>query len=236
MASHHHSLAARRRRPGDHRRSQGFSGPVRRGVCIEAAGARLAGELCLPHSVRGLAVFASGRGLGRLDRRQVNLAESLNARGIGTLLFDLVETTGSAETERDVGLLTKRLLGATDWSARQWGVGRLPIAYIGTGLGSSAALSAAGIRGSRIFAVASHSGRPDLAGDGLKRVTAPTLLVVEAGDRVLVQAAEQAAAQLCCSHRLGTLNPEDALVGAWRASPTICRWLEWHQAAHLRAS
>lgn len=48
-----------------------------------------------------------------LDRRQVDLAESLNARAIGTLPFDLVETTDSSETERHVGLLAQRLLGTT---------------------------------------------------------------------------------------------------------------------------
>jgi hypothetical protein len=220
--------------------SQGQSGSVSRGVCIEAAGARLAGELRLPRSARGLALFASGRDLGRLDRRQVNLAKDLNARGIGTLLFDLVETTDSAETERDVNLLTRRLLGATDWSARQWGAGGLPVSYVATGLGSAAALSAAAIQGKRISAIASHSGRPDLASEDLNRVTAPTLLVVDAEDSLLGLAGARAAAQLCCSHRLATMKTDDAPLGAWSASSAICHWLDWHlgdaEATQLRAS
>lgn len=211
-----------------------------RGVCIEAAGARLAGELRLPRSARGLALFASSRDLGRLDRRQVDLAKRLNARGIGTLLFDLVETTDSTEDERDVGLLSHRLLGATDWSARQWGVGGLPLSYVATGLGSAAALSAAAIRSGRICAIASYSGRPDLATEDLSRVTAPTLLVDEGGDSLLAQASERAAAQLCCSHRLATVKPNSAPLGAWTASPAICHWVEWHlgdtRPTYLRAS
>lgn len=103
----------------------------------------MSGELYLPPQPRGLVLFASNRDLMRLDRRQVDLGEALNRRGIGTLLFDLVETTDDVETENDLEVLTERLLGASEWSSEQWGVGGLPLGYVGSGLGSAAALIAA---------------------------------------------------------------------------------------------
>jgi hypothetical protein len=111
----------------------------------------------------------------RLDRRQVALGEALNERGLGTILFDLVEATDDAETESDLEILTERLIGATEWSLGQWGVDRLPLGYVGSGLGSAASLVASVALGPTICAIASHGGRPDLAADGLGRVRAPTL-------------------------------------------------------------
>jgi dienelactone hydrolase len=199
-----------------------------RGVCVEAAGAKLRGALDVPAAARGLVLFASNLDLGRIDPRQTHLARELNRRGLGTLLFDLVEGTESASISSDVDVLTERLLGATEWSAAQWGVEGLPIGYVGSGLGSAAALSAAATTRHEIGAVASHSGRPDLATGDLGEVRAPTLLVVDAGDSCLVAANEIAAAQLRCPHRLRKLNAQEGQGGAWAAAPALCRWMEWH--------
>lgn len=199
-----------------------------RGVCVEAAGAKLRGSFDVPVAARGLVLFASNRDLGRIDPRQADLARELNRRGLGTLLFDLVEGTDSASIGSDVDVLTERLLGATAWSAAQWGVEDLPIGYVGSGIGSAAALSAAAKLGDEIEAVASHSGRPDLATADLGDVRAPTLLVVDAGDSSLVAANEIAAAQLRCPQRLRKDRTRGSQGGSWAATPAICRWMEWH--------
>lgn len=201
---------------------------LNRGVCIEAAGAKLRGALDVPAAARGLVLFASSRDLGRIDPRQANLARELNRRGLGTLLFDLVEGTDNASIGSDVDALTERLLGATAWSAAQWGVEDLPIGYVGSGLGSAAALSAAAKLGREIEAVASHCGRPDLASADLGEVRAPTLLVVDAGDSSLVAANEIAAAQLCCPQRLRKERTRGGRGEGWAATPAVCRWMEWH--------
>lgn len=199
-----------------------------RGVCVEAAGARLRGALDVPAAARGLVLFASNRDLGRIDPRQGSLARELNRRGLGTLLFDLVEDTDDARVSSEVDVLTARLLGATAWSKEQWGVEDLPIGYVGSGLGSAAALSAAAELGCEIRAVASHSGRPDLAIADLGDVCAPTLLVVDADDSSRVAANEIAASQLRCPHRLRRAINRDGQGGTWAAAPAVCRWMEWH--------
>ncbi len=50
--------------------------------------------------------------------------------------------------------------------------------YFGASTGAAAALRAAAEPGSRIAAVVSRGGRPDLAGPALGQVRAPTLLIV----------------------------------------------------------
>jgi hypothetical protein len=201
---------------------------IHRGVCVEAAGARLAGEIRLPAEPRGFVLFASSRDLMRLDRRQAALGEALNERGLGTLLFDLVQTTDDEETESDLEALTERLLGATWWSLEQRGVDSLPLGYVGSGLGSAAALVAAVALGPKIRAVVSHGGRPDLAGDGLAKVRAPTLLLITGDDVVEAQAAVAAAQQLRSAHQIRSATGHGPRSGAWEAAPLICDWMQWH--------
>jgi putative phosphoribosyl transferase len=195
---------------------------------VEAAGARLAGSLYLPPDPKGFVLFASSRDLMRIDRRQVDLSETLNRRGLGTLLFDLVETTDSAELERNVGALAGRLIGATGWSRKQWGVSGLPIGYIGSGLGSAAALSAAAALIPQVCAIVSHGGRPDLAGEAIGEVKTPTLLLAAAENSSELEAARAASAHLSGPHRVHRVRRHAVHTGKWAATPAICRWLEWH--------
>lgn len=202
-----------------------------RGVCVEAAGASLRGILELPTAARGLVIFASNRSLGHIDSRQVALGRALNQRGLGTLLFDLVSEDDVRSAAGDVEMLTERLIGATEWSAKQWGVRDLPTGYVASGLGSAAALSAAAILREKVGAVASHWGRPDLATADLGEVCAPTLLVVDEGDPYLVAANARAAAQLRAPHRLQEIRVTGRPAGTWSATASICRWMEWHLGA-----
>lgn len=225
-----------RRGHGARHRPRGVVGPqavphLSRGVYVEAAGARLEGGLEVPAAARGIVLFASSRAFGRTDPRQRDLARALNRRGLGTLLFDLVDSSDGVDVASDVDILTERLVGATEWTADQWGVDGLPIGYVGSGFGSPAALSAAGILGEEIGAVATHSGRPDLAAANLGRAHAPTLLVADAEDPYLVVANARAAEQLRCAHRLRKVRTKDRQRGAWAATPAICRWMEWHLGA-----
>ncbi|MGN6814484.1 MAG: alpha/beta hydrolase [Solirubrobacterales bacterium] len=201
---------------------------LQRGVCVEAAGARLAGWLYLPPDPKGLVIFASSRDLLRIDRRQIDLSEALNERGLGTLLFDLVETTDLAEVEGNVGVLAARLIGATGWSRKQRGVSGLPLGYVGSGLGSAAALSAAAALVPRIRAVVSHGGRPDLAGEAIEAVQSPTLLLADAEEPREVTAARAAAAYLPGPHRVHQVRNGASRPASWAATPAICRWMEWH--------
>lgn len=203
---------------------------------MESAGARLAGSLYLPPDPQGFVIFASSRDLMRIDRRQVDLSEALNRHGLGTLLFDLVETTDSADVERNVDVLAARLIGATGWSRKQWGLSGLPLGYLGSGLGSAAALSAAAALVPRVRAIASHGGRPDLAGETINAVETPTLLLADAEDPIEIEAARAAAAHLPAPHRVHRIWHRASRPGSWAAAPSICRWMEWHLADLPRLS
>jgi putative phosphoribosyl transferase len=65
-------------------------GMPERAVTIDVDGAAIAGDLTLPREARGLVVFAHGSGSGRHSPRNKQVAQTLNAAGIGTLLVDLL--------------------------------------------------------------------------------------------------------------------------------------------------
>ena len=98
--------------------------PARTGeVSIDAASVRLSGHLTLPEAAPCVVLFAHGSGSSRNSPRNLAVARVLNEAGLGTLLFDLL--TEAEATERgnvfDVGLLARRLLGATAWLTAQPG-------------------------------------------------------------------------------------------------------------------
>src|SRR5690606_7159809 len=154
--------------------------------------------LGVPQNPSGLVIFAHGSGSGRLSPRNNHVASRLREAGLATLLLDLL--TPEEEDDRanvfDIPLLASRLVVATDWAAEQPGVGALPIGYFGASTGAGAALLAAASETSRVRAVVSRGGRPDLAGEALGRVRAPTLLIVGSLDGPVITINRDAAAML----------------------------------------
>jgi putative phosphoribosyl transferase len=61
------------------------------------------------------------------------------------------------------------------------------IGYFGASTGAAAALKAAALLGTRIGAIVSRGGRPDLAGEALSLVQSPTLLIVGGNDHTVLQ-------------------------------------------------
>jgi putative phosphoribosyl transferase len=166
--------------------------PARREVTVEAGAARLAGDLVLPAAARGLVVFAHGSGSSRFSPRNRAVADVLNEAGLATLLMDLLtadEERADVRTRRlrfDIGLLGERVVGAVDRLAREPSLAGLPVGTFGASTGAAAALIAAAERPERVRAVVSRGGRPDLAGEALRRVHAPTLLIVGGNDREVI--------------------------------------------------
>lgn len=154
--------------------------------------------LGVPQNPSGLVIFAHGSGSGRLSPRNNHVASRLREAGLATLLLDLL--TPEEEDDRanvfDIPLLASRLVVATDWAAEQPGIGALPIGYFGASTGAGAALLAAASETSRVRAVVSRGGRPDLAGEALGRVRAPTLLIVGSLDGPVITINRDAAAML----------------------------------------
>jgi dienelactone hydrolase len=152
----------------------------------------LAGQLSVPPAARGVVVFAHGSGSGRFSPRNRAVAGALVEAGLATLLMDLLTPAEEAEDLRtgrlrfDVRLLGERVIGAIDWLASHAAVGELAVGCFGASTGAAAALIAAAERPERVGAVVSRGGRPDLARDALRRVTAPTLLIVGGKDTEVI--------------------------------------------------
>jgi dienelactone hydrolase len=123
------------------------------------------------------------------------VAEVLNRAGLATLLFDLL--TPAEERNRanvfDIELLARRLVDVTGWLARQPDTASLPVGYFGASTGAGAALMAAADPEVTVSAVVSRGGRPDLAGEALLKVQAPTLLIVGGNDDIVLELNRQAA-------------------------------------------
>jgi predicted phosphoribosyltransferase/predicted alpha/beta-hydrolase family hydrolase len=173
-------------------------------VVIETDGRRLPGRLVVPSGAVGVVVFAHGSGSSRLSPRNVAVAQRLHAERLGTLLFDLLEPVEAQDRGNvfDVPLLARRLLAAAAWVRTHPESEALPLGYFGASTGAAAALWAAAERPDEVRAVVSRGGRPDLAGDRLRRVSAPTLLIVGGADDVVLGLNEQAARLLAAEHRL----------------------------------
>lgn len=201
---------------------------------IPAGEVMLAGDLEIPEKARGLVLFAHGSGSSRLSPRNQAVAEILRDAGMATLLFDLltpdeeIEDAASAHLRFDIGLLSRRLAIVTEEIADDPHSRNLGLGYFGASTGGAAALRAAAALGWTIGAVVSRGGRPDLAGDALAYVKAPTLLIVGERDEDVLRLNESAYAQLRCEKSLavvprathlfqepGTLDEVARLAAAW---------------------
>ena len=146
-----------------------------------------------------MVVFAHGSGSSRHSPRNRQVAATLHASGFGTLLLDLLTPDEEAvdlrtgEHRFDVHMLGNRVVAAIDWLRED---DDSPIGLFGASTGAAAALIAAAERPEDVFAVVSRGGRPDLAGDDLPAVRAPTLLIVGSRDLEVLAMNERARARL----------------------------------------
>ncbi|MBB4038777.1 pimeloyl-ACP methyl ester carboxylesterase [Microvirga flocculans] len=172
--------------------------PILREVSVGASG--LPGTLALPPACGGLVIFAHGSGSSRLSPRNTHVARQLNGHGFATLLFDLL-TVPEAEDRRnvfDIPLLGTRVAEALQWVAREEDLSALPIGLFGASTGAAAALVAAALAPDLVKAVVSRGGRPDLAGEALASVAAPTLLIVGGLDREVLDLNRAAQRRMQC--------------------------------------
>ena len=164
----------------------------------------LHGHLHIPSGASGVVVFAHGSGSGRHSPRNRFVADELNRARLGTLLLDLL--TPAEELDRrmvfDTELLAGRLTAVTTWLCTRPETMSCSVGYFGASTGAAAALWAAADAGSRVAAIVSRGGRPDLAGARLAQVRAPTLLVVGSKDEITLMLNRRAQAMLRCPNRL----------------------------------
>ena len=179
------------------RAEAGPEGRTTRTVVIPVEGGEIAGDLVVPAEARGLVVFAHGSGSSRHSPRNRQVAAVLQQTGLATLLIDLLTPKEESQDDRDgrlrfdISFLAGRLQRVTAWAPGDRGLAGLALGYFGASTGAAAALVAAA-KTPAVKAVVSRGGRPDLAGDALPRVKAPTLLIVGGGDLQVLELNEQA--------------------------------------------
>jgi putative phosphoribosyl transferase len=177
-------------------------------VTIPAGSVSLAGDLVIPSRASGVVLFAHGSGSGRHSPRNQFVAEELQTAGLATLLIDLLTTEEEAAERHtghlrfDIGLLAERLIAATRWLDQQPATRSLGLGYFGASTGGGAALVAAAAAPTRVDAVVSRGGRPDLAGEALPGVRAPTLLIVGGHDPTVLGLNQSAMARMQADTRL----------------------------------
>ncbi|MEX2671060.1 MAG: alpha/beta family hydrolase [Phycisphaeraceae bacterium] len=211
---------------------------LRTEVEIQSANVTLTGDVTVPENATGLVVFAHGSGSSRYSPRNRFVADQLNTVGLGTVLVDLLTLDEEFVDRRtahhrfDINLLADRLIGTIDWLDAHPQTQGLRLGMFGASTGAAAALVAAAERSERVRAVVSRGGRPDLAGQALTQVTAPTLLIVGEADRAVLQLNRQAAEKLSGPHELSIIPKAGHLFeepGALeQVARLACQWFAEH--------
>jgi alpha/beta superfamily hydrolase len=135
------------------------------------------------------------------------------------------------------------LVHAVDWLSYRRQI-RGSLGLFGASTGAAAALIAAAVRPGLIEAVVSRGGRADLAASALRRVVAPTLLIVGSEDDDVLALNHEAAAQIKAVHELrivagathlfeerGKLEEVAALAAGWFEA-----YLHPHEAAQAASA
>jgi putative phosphoribosyl transferase len=175
---------------------------------IPVGNVQVEGNLFLPIDAKGLVVFAHGSGSSRFSPRNQYVAKEFNKAVMGTLLFDLLtpseeeEDELTAEYRFNIPLLADRLVGITEWLRNDPSTQKLKLGYFGASTGAAAALIAAAKLPDEVSAVVSRGGRPDLAGDYLGQVRAPTLLLVGGWDEEVIELNKLAQSQMQNENKL----------------------------------
>jgi dienelactone hydrolase len=176
-------------------------------VTIPVRNVTLYGELTIPLKAEAIVIFSHGSGSGRNSPRNKMVARYLHEKNIGTLLLDLLteEEDKHYINRFDIELLTKRLIGATEWLETQPAAKDCHYGYFGASTGAASALKAASYL-PQIDAVVCRGGRPDMAMDNLVNVEAATLLIVGRLDYDVLRMNKEAYVQLNCEKKLAIVE------------------------------
>jgi dienelactone hydrolase len=209
-------------------------------LAIPAAGVVLDADVVVPESAQGVVLFAHGSGSGRHSPRNRYVADELQRAGFATVLGDLLTSDEEQVDARtgtlrfDIGLLATRLIALIDWVTRHERTAGVPVGLFGASTGAAAALVAAAERPDTVAAVVSRGGRPDLAGDYLRAVCQPTLLIVGGRDDIVIELNRRAIEQLAGEARLEIVPEATHLFEEPGALEHVARLAQEWFVEHLR--
>ena len=183
----------------------------------------LPGSLVVPPHALGMVVFAHGNGGLSQSTRDLFGANILERLRLATLLLDLLTETEAKDTVQqcNVELLGQRLEQVLDWLESRRDLADFGVGLFGASAGAAAALWAAAMNPSRVGAVVSRGGRPELAARYLRLVQAPTLLIVGGADAQAGQLNRQALGLLHCNKRLEVVPGATLLFNEPVATETV---------------
>jgi putative phosphoribosyl transferase len=160
------------------------------------------GNLVIPEAPIGFVVFAHGSGSDKTSLRNQLISRILNDNNIGTLIFGLLseeeqesdvramnlmcKIPGLTLNKFNIGLLAKRLIGASEWINNYSGLGKFKLGYFGSSTGAAAALLAA--TKYNVEAIVSRGGRTDLIDKRvLEQIVSPCLFIAGSDDKNVVR-------------------------------------------------
>lgn len=201
---------------------------------IPVSGVTLTGDLVIPENAAGLIIFSHGSGSSRLSSRNRFVAEFVQEHGFATLLFDLLTLAEDLDYNMrfNIELLTARLLQTTNWVLEQEATKGFKIGYFGASTGAASALGAAANLGSKVKAVVSRGGRPDMAAPVLSQVQSPTLLIVGSLDEPVITMNEEAFSLLKCEKKIeivpGATHLFEEEGTLEKVAELACNWFKDH--------
>jgi putative phosphoribosyl transferase len=147
---------------------------------VPTDGVVLEGRLHLPAQPRAVVIHSTVRRAGQGDDGVPDDASSLVERGFAVLTVDVLRPAERSDPRMrlDAFLLARRLEAVAGALERQPVTKTLRIAHVANGPTAAGALIAS-LGDSRIAAIVSRRGRPDLADGILHQVTVPTLLLTD---------------------------------------------------------
>jgi pimeloyl-ACP methyl ester carboxylesterase len=176
-----------------------------RAIRFNVSGVFIDADVSVPADATGIVLFVHGSGSSRHSPRNQFVAAGLRSQGLGTVLMDLLTTDEeradqfSGHLRFDISFLAGRVVPVVDEMRRQTTV---PVGLFGASTGAAAALVVAAARPDRILAVVSRGGRPDLAGEALADVRAPTLLIVGGADHEVIELNRKAMTRMTAEARI----------------------------------
>lgn len=207
---------------------------IKQTVEVNAGEKTLEGFITLPENSTGIVVFVHGSGSSRHSPRNQAVAKMFNDHGLATLLFDLLTKEEEAidqytrELRFNIPMLAERVVHVISWLQELEETKEMKIGLIGSSTGAAAALIAAAKKKESVSAVVSRGGRPDLAGEFLPLVEAPTLLIVGGNDFTVIELNKAALKAMTCEATLelvpgathlfdepGTLEQASQLANQW---------------------